>query len=508
MKGISKRFVALMAALMLFVSAGMALAEAPEGLVLPDAQALLAGGGTIGFEASARFDATTLKGLLGMFMGSAEDDEATQTMVDAILGALNKLFVRGAYAKDALSGFLGTEEGELISLQAAYDEATLENTLTTNLLPDLAISLDPEMLRAAMGEMPQMSQAQAKAMLAPYGEAVMSFIQAQIGSLPQIALEPYDIQGIGLFHYRADFDITTRETAELMEQLYNIFKDDQNIQALLQQAEAAGGEESMGALDDMESGIKEIKAAEDEVILIGSVYMNEDGDTIYVVLDTPEDSDGRAHVNVLVKGSAVNVTMIIKGEDMFAQTGEETPAPIAEIDWDQVKADILSGANYMDTLVVLDTDVETKGNVLISTTRMNVILGGLNILVEADGSSRLDRLDTQAELRFYMGEENPLVTFTTRMYELDEHPQLPQLEGRTAVSVMVNDEGDLVPSDRIALQRSTEKLPGIFIEALNKALPAEGPALMTIFTSYLTLQEPETAAPEPVVVEETEPVAP
>ncbi|MDD4081264.1 MAG: hypothetical protein PHP02_07625 [Eubacteriales bacterium] len=506
MKGISRRFIALFAALMMFVSVGGALAEAPASPILPNAEAVLVGGGTIGFEASARFDEATLKGLLGMFMGGGAGDEATTTIVNAILGALNKLVIRGAYAKGAFSGFLGTENGELIDLQAAYDEASMENTFTTNLLPGLAVSVDPEMIKSVMGQMPmQISQAQAEAMLAPYGAVVMGFLEEQFGPRPQIAAEPYDIEGAGLFHFRADFDITTREAAELVEKLYDIFKNDQNVQALLKQAAAAGGEESTEALEEMESGIAEMKAAEDEVFLVGSVYMNEAGDTTYVVVDTPEEADGRAHITVLVKGKAVNVKVIVKGEAMPSMTAEETPAPVAEIDWAQVEAAILSGESFTDTLVTVDTDVQAEANKLSTATRVNLIVSGLNIVVEVDGTSLMDKLETQAETRFYMGSQSPLVTFTARMYEADEHPLLPQLEGRTVVTVMMNEEGELIPSDRIALQKAAEGLPALIMENLVKALPEEGPTLLAIITDYLTIDESQTTGPEPVVVEEAEP---
>jgi len=133
------------------------------------------------------------------------------------------------------------------------------------------------------------------------------------------------------------------------------------------------------------------------------------------------------------------------------------------------------------------------------------MLGGMNIVVEAEGTSRIDKLETQSEMRFYMGGQNPLVTFTARMYEQDEHPRLPQLEGRTLVTVMANDEGEMIPSDRIAMQRGMEKMPGILMAGLSKVLPVEGPALVTLITNYLTIQESETTIPEPMVVEETVP---
>lgn len=505
MKNSSKRFIAFMAALMLFLSAGGALAEAPVSLGLPNADTVVAAGGTVGFEASARFDETTLKGLLGMFMAGAVGNEAGTTMVDAILGALNKMHVRGAYAKDAFAGALGTEEGELISLQAAYDETTMENTLITNLMPNLAISLDPEMVKSVLGQMPRMSQAQALSMLAPYGAAMMGFIQEQIGPKPEIALEPYDIAGVGLFHFKADFDITSREAAGLIETLYNIFKNDQNIQSLIKQAATAGGEDATEALGEMESGIAQMKAAEDMVFLTGSVYMNETGDTSYVVVDTPKDGEGRAHITVLVEGAAVHVKVLVKNKEIPAMTAEETPPPAADIDWAKLEADILSGANYMDVLVAVETDVQVQANALGSTAKVNVIAGGMNIRVEAEGTNRIDKLETQSEMRFYMNGQNPLVTFSARMYELEEHPQLPQLEGRTMVTVMVNEEGEMIPSDLIAMQRGMEQMPMILMAGLNKALPVEGPALVALITDYLTPQEPEITTPEPVVVEEPAP---
>mgnify|MGYP000847776463 FL=1 len=514
MNGMIKRLTALMAALMLFLSASAALAEG----TVPTAESVLNAGGAVAFEAQAQFDGASLKGIMGLALGGGAQDEATNTLIDAAISALNRLHVRGVYAKDGLSGYLGTQEGELINLQAVlYDEETMDNALTTNLLPGIALVVDPAMVKSAMGQMPQMSQAQAEAMLAPYGEAVLAFIQAQLN--PQPLPEPLDIPDAGQFAFKADFELTTREVAELMEKLYNIFKNDKNLQAMIQQAGSASGEDPMEALKEMEEGIAEMKAAEDKVILSGVAYLNEAGDTTYVEALTPQEEEERARLTLLIKGgnlsegTTVSMKLIAKGEDPYAAfTSEEltTPEPVLEeIDWDAVEADILSFSNFTDTLITLDISFTPEGDRISTATKLGLIAGGMNITVENESQSLIDRLETQTETRFFLGDQNPLITITVKAYQTDEHPQLPQLEGLKVVTLKTNEEGELVPNDVIALEQSMANLPGQLMANIAAALPEEGPALLTLISGYLTAQEPEIQGPEePLVIEETEPAEP
>ena len=513
MNGMIKRLTALMAALMLFLSASAALAEG----TVPTAESVLNAGGAVAFEAQAQFDGASLKGIMGLALGGGAQDEATNTLIDAAISALNRLHVRGVYAKDGFSGYLGTQEGELINLQAVlYDEETMDNALTTNLLPGIALVVDPAMVKSAIGQMPQMSQAQAEAMLAPYGEAVLAFIQAQLN--PQPLPEPLDIPDAGQFAFKADFELTTREVAELMEKLYNIFKNDKNLQAMIQQAGSASGEDPMEALKEMEEGIAEMKAAEDKVILSGVAYLNEAGDTTYVEALTPQDEETRARLTLLIKGAdlsagaTVNMKLIVKGVDPYAAfTSEEpaTPEPAAEIDWDAVEADILSFSNFADTLITLDTSLASEGNRISTATRFGLIASGMSIAVENESQSRLDRLETQTETRFFLGGQNPLVTITAKVNQTDERPQLPQLEGLKVVTLKASEEGELVPNDVIALEESLANLPGQLMANIATALPEEGPALLTLITGYFTTLEPEIQGPEePLVIEETEPAEP
>lgn len=500
MKGISKRFAALMTALLLLVSAGAALAEAPK-MDMPTPYKVMEAGGAIGFEGTLRLNADSLKGLLMMAVGAS--DEAASTMVDAAFGAVNKLSFSSLSSKDTVSGVLGTAMGELITFQVAMDEASMENIITTNLLPGIALKMDPKMFNAAAGMQTKMSPEELERMVVPYGEALLSFFSSKLAPKPEAAEELYDIAGVGQFHYKAEYQLTTKDLAELVEKLFEIFKKDQKLQSFFQNAAASSGKAEMKKafdLEEAEKNIAELKKTEEKPVINGTVYTSKDNDSMYFVMDSPESQEEKIRVTVLAgsnmgSGADVKVKVLVKTPEYAASTQSASPAPA--IDWMALEEEILAGKNMSDTLVAVDVNVKPGETEMLSTFKVQLMASEFNATLDGEGSSRMDRLESRSELRLGMNGAQ-MITLTGKMFETDQKPAAPQAEGLKVVTLKADDEGEMSVSDEAAVKKSLEEALPVLMENLKKALPEEGPALVSFITQSLVPQQP------PMVEEETE----
>ncbi len=517
MKGIFKRFTALMAALMLLMSAGAALAaEAPAKMELPAAYKVIEAGGAIGYEASARFDPMMLKSLVIMMMGGDPSNEAMNATVDQVFSALNKLSLVGIYSKNDASGVLGTDKGEVANFQVSINEETMENSITTNLLPDVALQVDPAMMKTSMAQQSKVTPDMMQEMILPYVGTFTGFFAEQVGPMPEKAATPYEIDGAGQFHYMADFDITTHELAGLMEKLNSLFKADKRLQGVVNQTPSADGKSLEDSLKEAEAGIADMKKNPEAVLITGTVYMNEAGDTSYYVMDTPDTAASRVHVTLLTLGKGldmknVKAKVLMKNPapamepDAMAADTEATaePLPPAPVDWAALEAEILSGQNFRDVLATVDTSVSPSETALATTTKASVVTGGMNIIIQADANSRLDKLEGDSAIKIFMGGETPLVSLALRLFETAEKPAASMVDGRTLVTVKTDDKGELAVSDAEKVKLSLKSGLAVMMENLTKALPEEGPTLVALINNAMNPPQPMEQEAEPMVEEMT-----
>ncbi len=515
MREMSKRLIAFMTVLMLLIGAGAALAETPK-VDVPVPYKVLEAGGAIGFEGSLNLDAASLKGLLMMTLGTSPADESASAVVDALFGAVNKLRFTSVYDKTTVSGVLGTDAGELITFQVAANEASMANSITTNLLPGIALQMDPQMLKAAMGQQrADVTPEKVMEMLAPYSEVLISFFNSKLGPKPEAGASPYDIAGIGQFHHMTEYRLTSKDVAELVEKLFEVFEKDQKLQSLVQKAANESGQENVKAafdLKQMEEEVAKLKQAEEVLLLTGTAYGTQDNNTVYFVMDTPDTEKEKAHITVLVNndeatGADVKVKVLVKNPEPATYPAPEAtePAPVAAApDWLALEADILGGQNMRDVLVTVETNVKPGEKEMTSTFKANLVATGMNITLDGEGSSQMEKLFSQTVLRLGMGGPNPMLTLTGKIFETAEKPVAPALDGLQVVTLKTGDNGEMVLSDEAAVMNSLQKGLPLLMENLNKALPQEGPALVMLITQILSPQEDGMVEEETVVVEATE----
>ncbi|MGI6688884.1 MAG: hypothetical protein ACOX6Y_11185 [Christensenellales bacterium] len=503
MRTILKRITALLAALMMLTSAGLALAaEAPQ---VPAALKVIESGGAVGYEASAYFDGEALKGLMALAMGGAPADEATGTMIATAIAALNKLSMKGVYTRNNASGVLGTDLGEVITFQISANEETMDNTVTTNLLPDVALQMDPAMMKTYMGQQNKITPEKMQEKVGPYLGVLASFLAEQAGPKPEKAATPYDIAGVGKFDYMSAFEITRHEVAGLLEKLFGLFKEDKQLQGMMQQSPSVKGQSLEEGLQEFEAGIASMKEAPDAVLFTGSVYQNEAGDSSYFVMDTPEAGATKVRFTVLTAGQeGAKVKVIVKNAAPQMEPAAEgsAEAPAAPVDWDALESEILSGKNFQDVLVLVDVSVKPGETGVTSLTKVSAFVMGMNIVIEADTTSRLDKLEENGNLKIYLNSPTPLVTVAMKLFETTDKPVAPAAEGLPLITLKADEAGELSPSDPEKLMLSLQSGLPILMENLNKALPEEGPALVAMIGNALNPPQPEVAEEAPA-----EPVA-
>ena len=492
MKKITKRLAALVTALVLLLGLGATVAaEAPATMANPAALKLLNAGGAIGFEASMNLNVDALKGILGMVMGAT--DEQSMTSITTVISALNKLKLKGVYTLDAASAVVGTDKGELLNFQTLVNKDSKESAVTTNLLPGISLSLDPAMVAAILAQQNMANAEELKEALIPYSEILLGFVNEQMGPKPEKSAEPIDIPGVGQFHYKAAFDITSHEVLGLVEKLMTTFKADKKLQGLLMQNAQGEPGEMQNAIEQMEKDLAEQKLSKDEVGFVGTAYMNEPGDAYYFVVNTAEGIKSPAHFTLLLSGANAKFDSV-KFKLLTKTPAEEETASEEAIDWAKVEEEITTGKNFQNVMVQVDSSMKPQGDLLASTFNLNIMVGGMNIKLEVEGDNKLDKVDANTKMSVYFNGPQPLLSVSAKMFETQEKPVAPVTEGNTVITLKQDSaQGELPEKDEKALMESLQKGVQVVMENLNKALPEEGPTLLAFFMGAAGLEQgPET----------------
>ncbi|NLB39707.1 MAG: hypothetical protein GX810_10770, partial [Clostridiales bacterium] len=233
MKLMTRKIAALMMAVAMIVSlASYAQAEQPA----LDVQNALARGANLKLEMDMQLNSDVLLPLLGGVDGSG--DASTQTMMTSLLSAVNKLTTTVIYNQGAMSARFGTAASDLISVQGRMNPETLENSFATNLLPDMSITMDPAMMKNAMDSLPQnaaqqMTPEDMQAMVAPYGNAVSAFVNEKVLPAAQLEQGLFAVVGVATFEARTKVPVTTHGTADFLDAVLAVFKNDTKLQGLL-----------------------------------------------------------------------------------------------------------------------------------------------------------------------------------------------------------------------------------------------------------------------------------
>lgn len=457
-------------------------------------------------------------------MPSEEDAAILATLVNAV----NKLKTT-IINNTNISGVVGTDQGDLFNFQAAINEQTLENNITSNLLPGLALSVDPAMMSkmSTAGQTPDQA-------FAPYINAFMEYINT-IEAAKEKEEGTYEIPGVGTFNSRSQREVTMHMAVNFLEKLMEIYNNDPAMKKLVEEAASANQylnptDESTTPEDmaqELTDTLELIKSQEDQVVLSAITYEDGSGKS-YTEMTTPEGEMKNYRIELLInvpnaqngQYSSVEIsakiltkTNLPTFEDMFDIEDEadqpaaedETSQPAAEeevvtaIDWQAQENDIKSGFNFIDSLINLSFSLKREAPQVNSNFGMNWLTGGITIGISYNDSSNMGAMTSEGSLSLALMSSEPLLTISYTASPVDTQPIAPVTEG--AQQVIISEDQTPEEADAMMEQLMSVLMPALQ-ERLIAALPEEGPTILTLIEDAQGQAEEEMLEPEAESVEE------
>jgi hypothetical protein len=457
-------------------------------------------------------------------MPSEEDAAILATLVNAV----NKLKTT-IINNTNISGVVGTDQGDLFNFQAAINEQTLENNITSNLLPGLALSVDPAMMSkmSTAGQTPDQA-------FAPYINAFMEYINT-IEAAKEKEEGTYEIPGVGTFNSRSQREVTMHMAVNFLEKLMEIYNNDSAMKKLVEEAASANQDlnptDESTTPEDMAQELTDtlelIKSQEDQVVLSAITYEDGSGKS-YTEMTTPEGEMKNYRIELLInvpnaqngQYSSVEIsakiltkTNLPTFEDMFDIEDEadqpaaedETSQPAAEeevvtaIDWQAQENDIKSGFNFIDSLINLSFSLKREAPQVNSNFGMNWLTGGITIGISYNDSSNMGAMTSEGSLSLALMSSEPLLTISYTASPVDAQPIAPVTEG--AQQVIISEDQTPEEADAMMEQLMSVLMPALQ-ERLIAALPEEGPTILTLIEDAQGQAEEEMLEPEAESVEE------
>lgn len=457
-------------------------------------------------------------------MPSEEDAAILATLVNAV----NKLKTT-IINNTNISGVVGTDQGDLFNFQAAINEQTLENNITSNLLPGLALSVDPAMMSkmSTAGQTPDQA-------FAPYINAFMEYINT-IEAAKEKEEGTYEIPGVGTFNSRSQREVTMHMAVNFLEKLMEIYNNDPAMKKLVEEAASANQDlnptDESTTPEDMAQELTDtlelIKSQEDQVVLSAITYEDGSGKS-YTEMTTPEGEMKNYRIELLInvpnaqngQYSSVEIsakiltkTNLPTFEDMFDIEDEadqpaaedETSQPAAEeevvtaIDWQAQENDIKSGFNFIDSLINLSFSLKREAPQVNSNFGMNWLTGGITIGISYNDSSNMGAMTSEGSLSLALMSSEPLLTISYTASPVDAQPIAPVTEG--AQQVIISEDQTPEEADAMMEQLMSVLMPALQ-ERLIAALPEEGPTILTLIEDAQGQAEEEMLEPEAEFVEE------
>lgn len=457
-------------------------------------------------------------------MPSEEDAAILATLVNAV----NKLKTT-IINNTNISGVVGTDQGDLFNFQAAINEQTLENNITSNLLPGLALSVDPAMMSkmSTAGQTPDQA-------FAPYINAFMEYINT-IEAAKEKEEGTYEIPGVGTFNSRSQREVTMHMAVNFLEKLMEIYNNDSAMKKLVEEAASANQDlnptDESTTPEDMAQELTDtlelIKSQEDQVVLSAITYEDGSGKS-YTEMTTPEGEMKNYRIELLInvpnaqngQYSSVEIsakiltkTNLPTFEDMFDIEDEadqpaaedETSQPATEeevvtaIDWQAQENDIKSGFNFIDSLINLSFSLKREAPQVNSNFGMNWLTGGITIGISYNDSSNMGAMTSEGSLSLALMSSEPLLTISYTASPVDAQPIAPVTEG--AQQVIISEDQTPEEADAMMEQLMRVLMPALQ-ERLIAALPEEGPTILTLIEDAQGQAEEEMLEPEAESVEE------
>lgn len=487
------RFLSILIALVLSLSIAPALAQSPEALLGPagtprDIRTIRSD-----IQLSINPQAAAIISMLTGETQGGESDPAISTLINAI----NRLGFNVLANKNAISAVIGSQNAELMDVRAWMDPETYENHITTSVLPGLALSIDPAVIRnltaraSAMALDPervlQLTDLHLQAVGGVLTETALSF-PAEEGS--------FIVGGYGTFTKRTQVVLTTHMMADLLKRLGGIYSSApvhmEYMQMILSQTNALIDEAGAdGEVPDPGKQLSEaaetIKAEPDKAVASGWVYEGEDG--VYIDAVTPEDAASPTRMHIFLGKKEIRAKIIGKGYS-YTQGEEEHAAP----EWERIEEDILAGENHTDILITLNGKHLSDLPQINTEAVIAIVANGTSMGLTINSDHNVESMESNASFSLSIMTPDPLMTLTVSTKPTEEQPEEPILgETRT----ILFSENELTDEENTLLETSlAQAIPALF-SRIGAVLPEEGPLLMQMLGEMMAPQEAERPVEAP-----------
>lgn len=470
----------LMAAALLFGILG-----APTQASAEELMAAYARGAKIKTETAVDFNEDTIRSLANMIAPGmlGEEGSMQSKMLGTVLSAVRKLKFTAIGDQQTAYVNIGTDQGELFNVYASI--AAEDSFVLTSLLPGLELKLPAEMLNVQVVK-PEDVQEIVKSLTA-YGMAAGEFVMQNL--LPAVQSEEGSFEFDGTaYDKKTTLELKSHQLAGMLEKLLDVFKKDDKLQQKLDETlktvaaaqklegEAAKVPTSQDFITEIEKGVADIKNKADEKVSNVTVYTLSGSENVRVETELLNGSRPEALVTVDVLGKESNETVRIS-----ILTGNTADEGAEMVDWAAFRQGIMSGERPDGVLLSLEVSgaADDAAGTEATTAMFDLRAMGMKLGVEVKSDMKTgDRYlsDTRALVSVM---DLPLVTFTTRSGETDE--KIPMLYRDGLQKITMNE--NMTEEDTAAVQAAlNEALPEL-VQKLQKALPEEGPLLMSLIQS-------------------------
>lgn len=434
-------------------------------------------------------------------------DAQTLETLDVILDSINKVGLRFISGPGLHTVTLETEEDVLFDLQLVDDAESPLSTITTSLLPDIAIRAPRDVLKTfidvtptedALVTQPKVGQA--------YTEAIEAYFTNQVPSLENAVPGTYEIEDAGTFTRRTSFEVDNKMLLGLSTALLDVFKQDEEAQEVvafllssvsdLEREVVAQLEGEIPAdntdpfqmpgdvqelITSIETAIKEAGEGENKQIGTQTIYETEDGLRTYV--ETQINGESATEPRVLI---AVLNEDGQNGQDHLNRVTIITDYPDGEThqaasDWTKLKHAISDGSNLQDSMIVFSsqTALAEAQQAQVHSSQISLQDHNGTYALVSGSVTYLESGNEEGSTSLFLLSNQPLISvyYNKQVLGDGDVPALHSLEGRT--EIFFDDGVDAAEEQQLGTVMETQGVPELMVN-IAQSLPEEAERIIAM----------------------------
>ncbi len=415
----------------------------------------------------------------------------SEAAIKLIVGALSK--IRGTvFSGPGLNSILiDTQEDLIADIYLVDDQDGSQSTITTSLLPGVAIRVPQETMDNFINVLPTVDNIFGKeGEFNAYLTAIDQYFRNNVPGSQQPVQVEEEIPDAGLFTRRTSFEVDNKLVLGLGSALLDVFRQDRQgqemVNLLLGRQPAQEGDTSPRNASEvialLEKAIADAGAQENRLLGEQTIYETEDGLASYVVTDinAKEAVLPRMRLSLLNRGDENGFDRLSRFVLIVDSPDGETHSQ-EKPDWDAVRHDILSGTNKEDSMITIydEQSLAESEQVSLHSSVFTLHTDIGPISVSSDKTVSIAGRGERGGLSLYLLSNEALVTLNYAQAPIDESrlPALPSQED--LVEVIFSDGVSSQEDSHLTQVLLTRGLPALLVN-LVQSLPDEAEYIISL----------------------------